>query len=432
MAIAGGNLLKDQIHEKPPVTLPVLTLEQEKLRNEGQRITQGRLGLGYQKEKPIKNYRAQAKPIKITRKTSADVNQVSVGQTLTKKKNAPNPVIIYTLKAAIALARAYDSVMVNHIYVADDSQEDDDFVLKEAPTTFKEGGQSTVDELKKVNLGTTEDPRPTFLSASLSAEEVVEYMSLLHEYRDIFAWNYTEMPGLNPRVAVHKLAVHPFVRPEVDKLIAANFIREVKYPSWIANIVPVKKKTGQIRVCVDFRDLNTACPKDDFPLPITELMVVATTGHEALSFMDRSSGYNQIWMDPKDEELTAFRTPKGIFCFKVMPFGLKNAGATYQRAMQNIFDDFLHKRVECYVDDLVVKTEQRSDHLLDLRAVFERLRRLQLKMNSLKCAFGSPRANSWDSLCITEELKSTKQKSMQFKKCRSPETSSNSKAFKAI
>ncbi|KAG9441417.1 hypothetical protein H6P81_017271 [Aristolochia fimbriata] len=214
------------------------------------------------------------------------------------------------------------------------------------------------------------------------------------------------MPGLTHEVAVHKLAVHSSVRPvkqsqrrfrpelvpeiekEVDKLIAANFIREVKYPTWIANIVPVKKKTGQIRVCVDFRDLNKACPKDDFPLPITELMVDATTGHEALSFMDGSSGYNQIRMDPKDEELTAFRTPKGIFCYKVMPFGLKNAGATYQRAMQNIFDDFLHKRVECYVDDLVVKTKQRSDHLLDLRAVFERLRRFQLKMNPLKCAFG--------------------------------------------
>ncbi|KAG9450538.1 hypothetical protein H6P81_010503 [Aristolochia fimbriata] len=249
-------------------------------------------------------------------------------------------------------------------------------------------------------------PEANIPHASLTAEEEAEYIALLHEYRDIFAWSYTEMSGLDPRVAVHKLAVYSSVRPvkqsqrrfrpelvpeiekEVDKLIAANFIREVKYPSWIANIVPVKKKTGQIRVCVDFRDLNKACPKDDFPLPITELMVDATTGHEALSFMDGSSGYNQIRMDPKDEELTAFRTPKGIFCYKVMPFGLKNASATYQRAMQNIFDDFLHKRVECYVDDLVVKTKQRSDHLLDLRAVFERLQRFQLKMNPLKCAFG--------------------------------------------
>ncbi|KAG9458899.1 hypothetical protein H6P81_003407 [Aristolochia fimbriata] len=213
------------------------------------------------------------------------------------------------------------------------------------------------------------------------------------------------MPGLDPLVAVHKLAVHPSARPvkqsqrrfrpglvpeiekEVDKLIAANFIREVKYPSWIANIIPVKKKNGQIRVSVNFCDMNKAYPKDDFPLPITELMVDATTGHEALSFMDGLSGYNQIRMDPKDEELTVFRTPKGIFYYKVMLFGLKNAGVTYQRAMQNIFNDFLHKRVECYVDDLVVKTKQWSDHLLDLRAVFERLRRFQLKMNPLKWAF---------------------------------------------
>ena len=85
-------------------------------------------------------------------------------------------------------------------------------------------------------------------------------------------------------------------------------------------------------------------------------MVDATTGHEALSFMDRSSGYNQIRMAPQDEEFPAFRTPKGIYCYKVMPFGLKNAGATYQRAMQNIFDDMMHKRVKCYVDDLVVKS----------------------------------------------------------------------------
>ncbi|XP_019240297.1 PREDICTED: uncharacterized protein LOC109220284 [Nicotiana attenuata] len=117
-------------------------------------------------------------------------------------------------------------------------------------------------------------------------------------------------------------------------------------------------------------------------------MVDATTGHEAMSFMDGSSGYNQIRMSPKDEECTAFRTPKGIYCYKVMPFGLKNAGATYQRVMQNIFDNMLHTRVECYVDDLVVKTKNRRYHLEDLRIVFERLRKFDLKMNPLKCAFG--------------------------------------------
>ena len=96
--------------------------------------------------------------------------------------------------------------------------------------------------------------------------------------------------------------------------------------------------------------------------------------------MNGSSRYNQICMSQKDKELTAFHTPKGIYCYKVMPFGLKNAGATYQRAMKNIFDDLLHKNVECYVDDLVVKSRKRGDHLKDLRMVFELLRRYQLRM----------------------------------------------------
>ncbi|KAA0046554.1 uncharacterized protein E6C27_scaffold114G00770 [Cucumis melo var. makuwa] len=98
-----------------------------------------------------------------------------------------------------------------------------------------------------------------------------------------------------------------------------------------------------------------------------EIMIDATAGHEALSFMDGSSGYNQIRMALDDEEKTAFRTPKGIYCYKVMPFGLKNAGATYQRAMQRIFDDMLHKHIECYVDDLVVKSKKKCDHLKDLK-----------------------------------------------------------------
>ncbi|TYK24161.1 RNase H family protein [Cucumis melo var. makuwa] len=217
---------------------------------------------------------------------------------------------------------------------------------------------------------------------------------------------YKEMPGLDPKVAVHHLAIKPGYRPikqaqrrfrpelipqievKVNKFIEVGFIREVKYPTWIANIFPIRKKNGQLRVCIDFCDLNNACLKDDFLLPITEIMVDATTEHKALSFMDSSSGYNQIRTILSDEEMTAFKTPKGIYSYKVMPFGLKNAGATYQRAMQKVFDDMLHKYVECYVDDLVVKSKRRQDHLKDLKVVLDRLQKYQLRMNPLKCAFG--------------------------------------------
>ncbi|KAA0067385.1 uncharacterized protein E6C27_scaffold40G00310 [Cucumis melo var. makuwa] len=225
---------------------------------------------------------------------------------------------------------------------------------EDAPQSLKDGGQSTIDELKEVNLGTIEEPHTTFISASLfSEEEAIHHLAIKPGYRSIKQAQRRFQSKLIPKIEV-----------EADKLIEAGFIREVKYPTWIANIVLVRKKNGQLRVCVDLHDLNNACPEDDFPLPITEIMVDVTTGHEAMSFMDGSSRYNQIRMNLSNEEMTTFRTPKEIYCYKVMPFGLNNVGATYQRAMQKMFDDMLPKYVECYADDLM------------------------LRMNPLKCAFG--------------------------------------------
>ena len=150
----------------------------------------------------------------------------------------------------------------------------------------------------------------------------------------------------------------------------------------------MKKKNGQIRCCVDFRDLNKACLKDEFPLPNMDLLIDSAAGHAMFSFMDGFSGYNQILMSPKDAEKTAFRTPIGNFYYTVMPFGLKNARATYQRTMTAMFHDMMHRKIEDYVDDIVVKSKKREDHLTVLRRVFERCRLYELKMNPLKCAFG--------------------------------------------
>jgi len=144
-------------------------------------------------------------------------------------------------------------------------------------------------------LGTEEEPRNTFISVSLPEQEFKKYGQLLKENKDVFAWTYEEMPGLEPSVAMHLLNISkekkpvkqaqrrfhpnliPLIEEEVSKLIKVGFIREVKYPKWISNIVPIKKKNGQVRVCIDFRDLNEACLKDDFPLPITELLIDSTT-----------------------------------------------------------------------------------------------------------------------------------------------------------
>ncbi|CAM8980329.1 unnamed protein product [Rhodiola kirilowii] len=205
-----------------------------------------------------------------------------------------------------------------HVTAKEVANEVEEVEADQAPEVLEDGGQSNVDDLKEVNLGTTKNPRPIYVSTLLTEEEEGQYLKLLVEYKDVFAWNYTEMPGLNPKITLHRLAIKrgvgpkkqsqrrfrpelvPEIEKEVNKLIDADFIHEVKYPTWIANIVLVRKKNGQLRVCVDFRDLNEACPKDDFPIPVTELMIDATTGHEALSFMDCTAGYNQIHMVPED------------------------------------------------------------------------------------------------------------------------------------
>jgi hypothetical protein len=153
---------------------------------------------------------------------------------------------------------------------------------------------------------------------------------------------------------------------EVDRLVEAGAIKEILYPTWLSNTVVVKKKNGKWRVCIDFTDLNKACPKDSFPLPKIDQLVDATSGHQRMSFLDAFKGYHQIVMNPTDQEKTAFITPKGIFCYKVMPFGLKNAGATYQRMITKMFAKQLGKTVEVYIDDMVVKSILAEDHLSDL------------------------------------------------------------------
>ena len=119
------------------------------------------------------------------------------------------------------------------------------------------------------------------------------------------------------------------IEAEVQKLLEAGFIWKEKYPTWLANVVLVKKANRKWSMYVDYTDLNKACPKDCFPLPRIDQLVDSTSSHELLSFMDAFSGYNQIKMNPKDQVHTSFITSFGTYCYRVMPFGLKNAGATF-------------------------------------------------------------------------------------------------------
>ena len=261
------------------------------------------------------------------------------------------------------------------------------------------------EELKPIQL----DDHPEHLAyiGSKLAEDLKSLLiRFLKQNMDVFTWKQEDMGGIDPAIITHRLNVSPSFKPvkqkrrsfeperqkaineEVDKLLQAGAIREVEYPEWLANIVLVKKVNGKWRLFIDFTDVNRACSKDSFPLPWIDLIVDATAGHELLSFMESFSSYNQISMDPSDQEKTSFVTGQGTYCYRVMPLGLKNAGATYQRLVNKMFQKQIGASMEVYIDDMLVKSIKPELHILHLAEAFQILKSYNMKLNPAKCAFG--------------------------------------------
>jgi hypothetical protein len=141
-------------------------------------------------------------------------------------------------------------------------------------------------------------------------------------------------------------------------------------------------------MCIDYTSLNKACPKDPYPLPRIYQIVDSTSGCDLLSFLDAYSGFHQIHMSREDREHTAFVTVDGLYCYVVMPYGLKNALPTFVRAMSKTFRDLIRDKVEVHVDDIMVKTKRGSTLVEDLTLVFDKLRATHTKLNPNKCVFG--------------------------------------------
>ncbi|GKF39908.1 reverse transcriptase domain-containing protein [Tanacetum coccineum] len=178
------------------------------------------------------------------------------------------------------------------------------------------------------------------------------------------------------------------IQEEVGKLVDAGIMKEVHYHSWLSNPVMVKEYDNSWRMCVDFKDLNKACPKDGYSLPEIDWNVESLCGYPFKCFLDVYKGYHQINMTKEDEEKTAFITSRGRFCYSKMPFGLKNAGATYQCLVDKAFQKQIDRNLEVYVDDLVIKSRTEQEIIRDIEETFKTLREINMKLNPKKCTFG--------------------------------------------
>lgn len=174
---------------------------------------------------------------------------------------------------------------------------------------------------------------------------------------------------------------------EMTKLLEGGIVFPIKHTSWVSNLVPVRKKNDEVRLCVDFRDLNRASLKDHYPLPSMEQILQAIAGSERFSLLDGYSGYNQILVKEEDQYKTTFTTKWGTMAYKRMAFGLSNVGATFQRAMDMAFQNLIQKFLLVYLDDIIVYSKNVDEHLSHLKQVFEKCREYGISLNPKKSIF---------------------------------------------
>ncbi|GKU88859.1 hypothetical protein SLEP1_g3075 [Rubroshorea leprosula] len=238
---------------------------------------------------------------------------------------------------------------------------------------------AAVEDVEEVQIDDRDSSRKTQIGTKLNQEERAKLIAFLRANKDVFAWTSADMPGIPTSFFQHKFSTNPLKKPVTQK---------VDYCEWVANPVLVKKVNGKWWMCIDYTNLNDACPKDCYPMPNIDKLVEAASGNKRLSLLDAYSGYHQVPMALEDEEKISFYAGDEIYCYVMMPFGLKNAGATYQKMVTIVFRAQIGRNLEVYVDDIVVKSLKADDHLTDLEETFNNLKHNRMRLNPAKCIFG--------------------------------------------
>ncbi|GKD52220.1 reverse transcriptase domain-containing protein [Tanacetum coccineum] len=212
------------------------------------------------------------------------------------------------------------------------------------------------------------------------------------------------------------------ITKEVAEWLKAGIVRPVKYPTWISNPVLVKKVDGSWRMCIDFKNINAACPKDYYPLTEIDSKIEVVMGFSLKCFLDAFKGYHQVHMAEEDEDKTAFYTDQGTYCYIKMPFGLKNTGATYQWLIDGAFQYQIGRNLEAYVDDMVIKSKSEREMLADIVETFDNLRRINMKLNPKKCSFGVEEGKFLGYMVTSEGIWANPTKTKDIAEMQSPRT----------
>jgi hypothetical protein len=270
-------------------------------------------------------------------------------------------------------------------------------------------------ETRKVPLDPRVPDQAVMISQDLSPNEEAKLFSFLDGNSDAFAWQTSNLMGASKDIIEHKLQVNPTTRPMKQKLhkmsyekvavVKAGFIHEVLYPSWLVNVVMVKKKNIKWRMWANFTDLNKSCPKDDFPFSRMDEVVDSAAGCETMELLDCFLGYHQIWLRKEDEEKTSFITPFGTYYYLSMPERLTNAGPTFCRMTKAILKDQMQRNIFTYVNDIVVASRKKATQIQDLAENFTNMRRAQLKLNPEKCVFGVRKGKVLGCLVLVKGIK---------------------------
>jgi hypothetical protein len=262
-----------------------------------------------------------------------------------------------------------------------------------------------VQEIRKVNIGMDQSPKYVNLGVDCTPEEVDQLASLFKEYIDVFDWTYDDFKAYDKTILQHIIPLReedkpvkqklriinpkmkPLVKIELENLKKEGVIYPIRHSDWISNPTIVRKKIGEIRMCVDFIDLNKASIKDNFPFPNMEFLLQQVIGSTCTSMLDGFSGYNHVLVNEEYRQITSFITSWETYTYARITFGLKNDGATFQRAMDHAFNGFIGKFMVEYQDELTVHSNKREDHIHHLRKVFERCILYDISMNPKKCLF---------------------------------------------